>query len=383
MRLVLRRVTALWFGLAVCSPSFSLHGQEARIALPAAVDAGSQASELPDAPAPQITVARLDQQSSAAQSQTSPAGSTPSTNQPDQSTPQPAANSGSSNSSTNQNGAGQSSSSTPSQPQLTPAQESQRQKAAEQIKQQEHQRIAGILPSFNVSYVSDAVSMTATQKISLAFHSAVDPFPFGVAILVAGYSEVREDNAGFGWGARGYFERTGAAYLDEFNGTMIGNGFLPAIFHQDPRYFRLGHGSKMHRLLYAMATSYVCKHDNSGRWEPNYSNVGGNIIAGAISTYYYPSQHTAWDQTITDGFVVTTEGTVGGVLNEFWPDISRKFLHKDPTRGLDAQLAAADKKKKSASDDPPATGDDPPASHDEPSPVPPAPPAQTPAAKVP
>jgi hypothetical protein len=248
------------------------------------------------------------------------------------------------------NGAAQDSSSSQSQPQTT---ESQRERAAEQIKRQEKQRVAGILPSFNVSYDSNAVSMTAAQKISLAFHSATDPFPFGVAVLVAGYSEVAEDNAGFGWGAKGYFERTGAAYLDEFNGTMLGNGFLPALLHQDPRYFRLGHGSKTHRLLYAFATSYICKHDKSGRWEPNYSNVGGNILAGAISTLYYPSQHTGWDQTITDGLVVTTEGTVGGVLNEFWPDISRKLFHRDPTHGLDAQLSARDKKKSSTSDDPP------------------------------
>jgi hypothetical protein len=356
MRLALVRVSAIFFWMAVSNPWFSLHGQEARTNSPATLAVEPSETALPDAPEPQITLARIDQQSQPSPGAPAPTGNSAGQNQnpPPQSASEPSAPASSTNSNS-QNGAPQSSSSSQSQPQPPPAQKSQHQEAAEQIKQQEHQRIAGILPSFNVSYLSDAASMTAGQKMSLAFHSAIDPFPFGVAVLVAGYSEVREDNAGFGWGAKGYFERTGAAYLDEFNGTMIGNGILPAVFHQDPRYFRLGHGSKMHRLLYAMATSYICKHDNSGRWEPNYSNVGGNIIAGAISTIYYPSQHTGWDQTITDGFVVTTEGTVGGVLNEFWPDISRKLLHKDPTHGLDAQLAAADKKKNAPSDDPPPT----------------------------
>ena len=123
---------------------------------------------------------------------------------------------------------------------------------------------------------------------------------------------------------------------------MIGNGFLPALLHQDPRYFRLGHGSFHHRLFYAIATSFICKHDNTGKWEPNYSNVGGNIIAGAISNLYYPSQTAGLGQTIDNGLIVTTEGTFGGVLQEFWPDISRKFFHKDPTHGLDAQARAAD-----------------------------------------
>ena len=71
----------------------------------------------------------------------------------------------------------------------------------------------------------------------------------------------------------------GAAYLDTFDSNMIGNGILPALLHQDPRYFRMGHGSVTHRLLYAIAAAVICKHDNTGKWEPNYSNVLGNIAS--------------------------------------------------------------------------------------------------------
>lgn len=225
----------------------------------------------------------------------------------------------------------------------TQADQTQQQKAAEQVKEEEHQRILGVLPNFGTSYRSDAVSLTAAQKLSLALRSATDPATFGIAMLVAGYHEANDDYGGpggFGWGAQGYGKRAGAAYLDAFDGAIIGNGILPAVFHQDPRYFRLGYGTTTHRLLYAVATTFICKHDNSGRWEPNYSNVGGNIIAGAISNLYYPSQNSGWGQTIENGMIVTVEGTGGGVFNEFWPDISRKLLHKDPTHGLDAQLRA-------------------------------------------
>jgi hypothetical protein len=207
------------------------------------------------------------------------------------------------------------------------------------------------LPSFNVSYRSDAVSLTAGQKLSLAFRSSVDPVAFATPFLVAGYHELLDDETGFPWGVKGFGERAGAAYLDAFDGTMIGNGILPSILHQDPRYFRLGHGSTTHRLLYAMATTVICKHDNSGRWEPNYSNVAGNIISGAISNLYYPSQNSGIGQTLSNGFIVTGEGTIGGVFQEFWPDISRKVLHKDPTRGLDAEARAADQAAKQAKKD--------------------------------
>jgi hypothetical protein len=191
------------------------------------------------------------------------------------------------------------------------------------------------VPAFNTSYLSDAVSLTAGQKMRLAFRSSIDPVTFAVSFVVAGYHEGMHDDVGFPWGIKGYGERSGAAYLDAFNGGMIGNGILPAILHQDPRYFRLGHGSKTHRLLYAAATSFICKHDNTGRWEPNYSNVLGNIASGGISNLYYPSSDSGIGETFENGFVVTAEGGFGAIFQEFWPDISRRLFHKDPTRGLE------------------------------------------------
>jgi len=225
---------------------------------------------------------------------------------------------------------------------------SQQQKAQEQIKEQEQQRVLGILPNFNISYRSDAVSLTAKQKLSLAFHSATDPVNFAIPFFVAGYHEAKDDDKGFGWGLEGYGKRTGAAYLDSFTGNIIGNGALPALLHQDPRYFRRGHGTFSRRLVYSLATNVICKHDNTGKWEPNYSNVLGNIAGGAISNLYYPSSDTGFGLAISNGLLVTAEGGLGSIFDEFWPDVARKLLHKDPTHGLDAQIRAADKASRQA-----------------------------------
>jgi hypothetical protein len=283
-----------FFSLVLFGPLTALHSQEKIV--PAALAAQS----LPEAPTP-VLMAMAS---------------------PDEQNPVPQSGS-----------ASQSSSSSPTE-------EDQRQKAEEQIKAQEHQRVLGIVPAFNISYRPDAVSLTRKQKISLAFHSATDPVTFAGAFLIAGYHEAEDDDTGFGWGIEGYGKRSGAAYLDSFDGTMIGNGILPALLHQDPRYFRLGHGTVSHRLLYALATNVICKHDNTGKWEPNYSNVIGNIAAGGISNLYYPSDGSGIGQTFSNGFIVTAEGGFGSIFQEFWPDISRKFLHRDPTHGLDAQFSA-------------------------------------------
>jgi hypothetical protein len=247
---------------------------------------------------------------------------------------------------------GQSSSSSQAPAAAATPEKTQQQKAQDQLKEEEQQRVLGVVPNFNISYRSDAAPLTAGQKMTLAFRSAVDPFTFAAAIMVAGYHEALNDDTGFGWGIGGFGRRSGAAYLDAFNGTIIGNGILPAVLHQDPRYFRLGHGTRTHRLLYAMATTVICKSDRTRRWEPNYSNVAGNIISGAISNLYYPSQESGVGETITNGLTVTAEGTIGGVFNEFWPDISRKLFHKDPTHGLDAQAKAADEAAKEAKQQP-------------------------------
>jgi hypothetical protein len=229
------------------------------------------------------------------------------------------------------------------------AQKSDQQRADEQIKAQEKQRVFGILPTFNTTYLgADTVSMSAKQKFGLAFRSATDPMAFGMAAIIAGFDELGGENNGFPWGPKGYFERTGAAYLDSFDGAMIGNAILPSILHQDPRYYRMGHGSKTRRLFYALGTTFLCKHDKTGKWEPNYSNFGGNIAAGAISNLYYPSDDGGVGLTITNGMIVSAEGAFASVLNEFWPDISRKLLHKDPTNGLDDRMKAADEAKRGA-----------------------------------
>jgi len=142
-----------------------------------------------------------------------------------------------------------------------------------------------------------------------------------------------------------------ANYADTFIGNMIGNAVLPSLLHQDPRYFRLGYGPKTHRILYALATNVICKHDVTGKWEPNYSNVLGNLIGGGISNLYYPADERGVGNTLENALTVTLEGGVGSALQEFWPDISRKLFHRDPTHGQDAIYAAkrenqkADEKK--------------------------------------
>ncbi len=199
--------------------------------------------------------------------------------------------------------------------------------AEQQLKQQEHQRILGIVPNFNTSYIANAVPLTPKQKLRLAFRGALDPFEFGAAGVVAGYGQATDNFDEYGQGTEGYAKRFGAAYADSFDGVILGNAVFPILLREDPRYYRKGTGGFMKRALYALSTAVITKNDN-GSWGPNYANVLGNLAAGGISNLYYPPEDRGFDLTVQGAAIVTVEGDIGTLFVEFWPDISRKLFKK-------------------------------------------------------
>ena len=160
--------------------------------------------------------------------------------------------------------------------------------AQEQLHEEEQQRVLGVLPNFYVTYVAHAAPLSPRQKFQLAWKSMIDPVTFGVTGAVAGIQQASNQFSGYGQGGDGFAKRYGAAYADDAIGTFIGGAILPSLLKQDPRYFYKGTGSKKSRVLYAIATSVICKGDN-GHWQPNYSGIAGNLAAGGISNLYYPS----------------------------------------------------------------------------------------------
>ena len=209
---------------------------------------------------------------------------------------------------------------------IAPASES---RAATELRVEEQQRILGVLPEFNITNVHDAAPLNTGQKFQLALKSAVDPFAFVAAGLDAGLGQWDKDSPGYGYGMQGYAKRVQAAYLDAFDGAIFGNAVFPSILHQDPRYFRQGTGSFGSRLVHAALSTVRCRDDN-GRADWNYSNVLGNLAAGAIAnTYYAPSERGA-SLVFGRALTVTAEGAIGAVFYEFWPDMSRKLFKKKP-----------------------------------------------------
>ena len=185
---------------------------------------------VPDAPMPQFSVAAAEQpddQAQLAQTNGMPA-------------PTPANPQESTSSQSQQPAAGEA---------QKPTSDEQRQKAQDQLKQQEHQRVMGVMATFNTTANRNALPLSPGQKFQLFFRSEIDPWPFALSVVVAGIGQANDSTPEWGQGAQGYAKRFGAAYSDAFIGNFFGNAVLPIVLKEDPRYFQKGTGSFASRAL--------------------------------------------------------------------------------------------------------------------------------------
>lgn len=239
-----------------------------------------------------------------------------------QTTPQPAPSAAPS-----QAGAMQDSSSSQASAPQPGTEKSAHDLAEEQLKQQEKQRVLGVMATFNTTRNQNALPLSPGQKYQLFFKSATDPWPFGLNAVVAGIGQADDSYPAWGQGMGGYATRFGAAYSDYFIGNFFGNAVLPSLWHEDPRYFQKGNGPVATRFLWAAGSTVWCKRDKGG-WGPNYANVIGNLVGSSIARAYYPASERNVTDTITDGLTVSAEGIVGAEVIEFWPDLVRHHRKK-------------------------------------------------------
>jgi hypothetical protein len=188
--------------------------------------------------------------------------------------------------------------------------------ATEQFETLETQRIWGFVPNFYVSYDANAEPLTAKRKFALALKISVDPVTFAGVGLVSSAKQASNSSPNYGQGAKGYGERFGAVYADGVTDIMIGGAILPALLRQDPRYFYQGTGTTGSRIRHAMLSSFVARGDN-GKWQPNYSSLGGDLASSALSNLYYPRSNRGVGLVFGNFAIGTAERVGASLAQEF------------------------------------------------------------------
>ena len=196
--------------------------------------------------------------------------------------------------------------------------------ATEQVHAQEQQRVFGIVPNFYVTYNPHPAPLSSGLKYKLALRTALDPVTMAGALFIAAV-----DQAGatpdYGGGMKGYGQRLGDEYTSGFVDVMTGGAVLPALLHQDPRYFYKGTGTRRARLMHAIGSAFLCRGDN-GKTQINFSSMGGDLTAGAVSNLYIPEDDRGVAATMK-GFGIATAGHITvDIMQEF-------FLNKLTHRG--------------------------------------------------
>jgi hypothetical protein len=197
--------------------------------------------------------------------------------------------------------------------------------AAEQIRAEEKQRLMGVIPNFYTSYIYDAAPLTWKQKFSLATRGTFDPVAVIGVGFAAGIEQANNSYAGYGQGAAGYSKRYAAKFVDGRSSDFLTHAVFPALFHQDPRYYYQGSGTVKSRLVHAVSSAFVTRSD-SGRTEPNYSYLLGNMSAAALSNLYYPPGNRGAHLVFTN--------TALGLAGRLGTNLVREFLSKRLTTNV-------------------------------------------------
>ena len=190
-------------------------------------------------------------------------------------------------------------------------------------------RVLGVLPNYRTASADlEGTTLTAKQKLTIA---SKDSFDYPLALLAAAYAgldQLNNSDPSYGQGVKGYAKRFGAWYADEAIGNMFTEGVFPALFHQDPRYFRRGpeYGGFWKRTGYAVTRVIVTDKDGGGH-QFNYSEWIGNGAATAIGNIYHVDGRDAGTNTTRLLGQIGTDA-FSQVLKEFWPDLKKKFFHK-------------------------------------------------------
>jgi hypothetical protein len=193
-------------------------------------------------------------------------------------------------------------------------------------KQEQSQRMLGVIPQFGTTNRQNAPPLSPGEKFHLFFKSAFDPVEIVTVGAQAGISQSQDEFPEYGQGAAGYGKRYGSTLADEVSSGFFANFFYSYLFHEDPRYFRLGQGSIKHRIGYSIFQEVSCRTDHGTRsfaWE----NVFGALSSGSLSNAYYPPKERGLGLTMSRSAISIGYGSLGGLVSEFYPDISRRLFH--------------------------------------------------------
>jgi hypothetical protein len=173
------------------------------------------------------------------------------------------------------------------------------------------------------------VPLTSHQKFELFLRRAHSFDTVSGAFIDSITAQVTGAYPSFGGGMAGYGKRLAAATAGAESASFFGTFALPALLHQDPRYFRSQQPGISDRLAYAASRVLIGRSD-SGRSVINTSLILSEFVQAAVSNAYIPYRRETVPGTIENALTGLGSVAQARILNEFWPDIMRFVAQHEP-----------------------------------------------------
>ena len=206
--------------------------------------------------------------------------------------------------------------------------EASKAKSGDNSEPEQSKRLMWVVPNFGaVTANSQVPPMSTREKFTLARNDSFDYSAFVWTGILAFQSYELNSDPELGSGIAGYGRYYWRGFADGVSGTYFTEAIIPALTHEDPRYFTLGQGGFFRRTAYALSRTFITRTDSGGR-SFNWSEVGGSALEAGLSNAYYPPQERGVSQTFRGFGTQMESAALNNVAKEFWPDIRHKILRR-------------------------------------------------------
>jgi hypothetical protein len=188
-------------------------------------------------------------------------------------------------------------------------------------------RILGIIPNFRaVSADVKLPPQSVKEKFITASQDSFDYSALVVPAALAGFNLGRNSIPEFGNGGVGYGRYFWHSLVDQTSENYWVEFIVPAVTHEDIRYYTLGHGGFLKRTEYALSRAVITRSD-SGNEVFNAGEVVGAGAAAGLSNLYYPRPERGIGNTISQWGLNIGIDAATFEVKEFWPDINHALFH--------------------------------------------------------
>jgi hypothetical protein len=193
---------------------------------------------------------------------------------------------------------------------------------------QQTKRILGIVPNFRAVSTSEHLPpQSVKEKFITATQDSFDYSSILIPAAVAAYDLGTNQTPEFGTGGAGYGRYFWHAALDQTSENYFVEFIVPAVTHQDTRFYTLRDGNFWTKAGYAMSRIVVTRADN-GHNTFNVSEVLGSGMSAGLSNAYYPSSTRTFSNTARNWGIDLGIDALSFAVREFWPDINHALKHK-------------------------------------------------------